>query len=481
MQGQNDLFFSNDILLPRLAGRVRFSYETWEQFFMPTRHFPKVKSRPSPGAGSSRGDIVSGGITRPAFSDVGKEELAIDGGSKVRETPFPHGSRFGPEELDYLREVLDQNRLFYFNGTMTERFKQRFCEFVGSRYVVTCSSGTGAIHTALGAAGIGVGDEVITVSITDLGTVIGILQQNAVPVFCDTLPHTYAMDVEDINRKVTPRTKAIIVVHLAGNSCDMDGIMAIADEHDLVVIEDCAQAWGALYKGRHVGTFGQFGCFSTNEFKHITTGDGGMVCMNDKKLHRRAHLFADKGYDRFDGTGVQKDPRYLCCNYRWTELQAAVGLAQLEKLQHIVDTRHRLGERLTEQISECPGMTPHTITANGWCSYWFYMFQVSEEALGVTRERFVDCVKAEGIPAESGYLSRPIYKWPLFQDETFFPNGWPVKMMGLTGMDYKQVCCPMAEEILATAVRLPIDPFMNDNDIDDMAAAINKVTLALRK
>ncbi|MDG0813587.1 DegT/DnrJ/EryC1/StrS family aminotransferase [Cohnella rhizosphaerae] len=287
------------------------------------------------------------------------EALAIHGGPKVKTTPFGTGKRFGEEELKELREALEQDTLFYHYGEKVKSFLKKFNEMYGVRYSVAASSGTAAIHVALGAAGVTAGDEVITSPITDQGTVIGILYQNAIPVFADVLPDTYNMDPASIEARITKRTKAIVAVHLAGNPCDMDAIMAIARKHGLKVIEDCAQSYMSVYKGKLVGTIGDYGCFSTNDFKHISTGDGGMVTVNsgDAEDYAIVHAFADKNYERFD-TKVSRDIHHLAPNYRMTELQGAVGIAQLDKLAWICDKRQEYGTMLTDGLTGIPGILP---------------------------------------------------------------------------------------------------------------------------
>ena len=232
-----------------------------------------------------------------------EEELAIHGGPRVKTDAFGTGKRFGAEEAKELLEALEQNTLFYHSGTKVKTFLRRFNELYGVRYSVAVSSGTAAIHVALGAAGVTVGDEVITSPITDQGTLIGILYQNAIPVFADLDPRTYNLDPASVEERITPRTKAILVVHLAGTPADMDGIMEVARRHRLKVIEDCAQSWLARFRGKLVGTFDDYGCFSTNDFKHISTGDGGLVTVNsgDEEDFQRVHAFADKKLPAFFG------------------------------------------------------------------------------------------------------------------------------------------------------------------------------------
>lgn len=411
---------------------------------------------------------------------VGGEKLAIFGGPKAKTTPFGQGKRFGVEEVRELVEALEQNTLFYHFGKKVKQFLSDFNAMYGVKYSVATSSGTAAIHVALGAAGVTVGDEVITSPITDQGTLIGILYQNAIPVFADLDPHTYNLDPASIEARITERTKAIVVVHLAGNPADMDAIMAIARKHKLKVIEDCAQSYMTKYKGRYVGTIGDYGCFSTNDFKHISTGDGGIVTVNsgDESDYKVVHAFADKNYQRL-GEVVSRDLNYLAPNYRMTELQGAVGIAQLKKLPWICERRRRHGDRITEGIGGLPGVAAHKVTEGGECTYWFYMLRVDESQLTCTREEFSKALSAEGIPNSAGYIPDVVYMQPLFQKrQAYLGSQFP---FDLTGITYKRGDCPNAERILQTAIRIGVNEFFTDQDIEDIIAGVRKVALHYAK
>jgi len=390
------------------------------------------------------------------------EKLAIHGGTPVKTTPFGQGKRFGGEELAQLREALEQQTLFYWQGKKVKGFCEKLAGIYGMPYCSAASSGTAAIHTALGALGLGAEDEIITTPITDMGTVIGILYQGAVPVFADLAAHTYNPDPRSIEACITERTKAILVVHLAGNPADMDAILDIARRHDLKVVEDCAQSWLSHYKGRLAGTMGDIGCFSTNEFKHISTGDGGAVMMRDEMLYRKALMFADKNYDRIgtacrDGRPAIRNCESLAPNYRMTELQGAVGIAQLDKLMAICARRSEIGERITRKIAGLPGVHPPKVLDGCRSSYWFYMMRIEENLAGVDAQGFADALKAEGIPAGKGYIPTCIYEYPLF-------NG-----------AYLKGLCPVAEEILETSVKFSVSEFWSDQDVSEVIAAIQKV------
>lgn len=397
--------------------------------------------------------------------------LAIQGGQKAVTRSAGSGRRWGEPERKQLEAMLEQGSLFYWQGPQTKLLIERFQQVCPLKYVQTCSSGTAAIHIAVAAAGIGLGDEVITSPVTDIGTVIGVLYQQAVPVFADLGAGTYNLDVADVQRRITPKTKAIIAVHLTGNPCDMDALKDLADRHNLVLIEDCAQAWGARWRGRPIGTVGHFACFSLQNSKHVTCGDGGVVASSDERFGPLLQKFGDKGGDRRKWGGFDA----FATNYRMSEPQAAVAAAQLTRLEAIAAKRARLGNLLTENIADLPGIIPHQVHPEDRAVYWFYMFRMKPEAFRCNRSQFVKAAVAEGAPVTGGYIGVPLYGEPVFQKHAFFAGRWPVKEMGLTTMDFSKHKCPEAEAILATGMRVPISEHMTEEYILEVAAAIRKV------
>jgi perosamine synthetase len=243
-----------------------------------------------------------------------------------------------------LTAMVEQESLFYWKGPQSTALLDAFRDHYPLRHAFPCSSGTAALHVAVAALRLEPGAEVIVPPITDMGSVIGLLYQQAVPVFVDVHPRTYNLDPGAVARAITPRTRAIMAVHLAGNPCDMAALMAVARAHQLSVIEDCAQAWGARYRGEPVGLQGDLACYSFNDFKHVSCGDGGIVATSDERLGAGLSKWGDKCYDRVTGG---RDPVDLAPNYRMSEPQAAVATAQLSKLAFIAETRNRLGVRLT--------------------------------------------------------------------------------------------------------------------------------------
>ena len=386
------------------------------------------------------------------------EMPALYGGKPTKTTPYGTGKRFGAEELENLKEALEQNTLFYWKGNMTKRLCEKFARMYGVEYAVASSSGTASVHIALGAVGICPGDEVITTPITDMGTIVGIIYQNAIPVFADLDPHTYLMTATEIEKKITKRTKAIIVVHLAGCACEMDEILALAKKHGIAVIEDCAQSYGTRYKGRLVGTIGDVGCFSLNDFKHISAGDGGIVITNNKDYYHKALMFSDKNYNRL-GAEVVKSVPLIAPNYRMNELTAAVGLAQLDRVDGICTRRHLLGERLGEGLRGIKGVYAHEVSPNCYSSYWFYMIRINEEELGASREEFVKALNAEGILAAAGYIPCCVYQYDMFKNRTAFSPDMNFPFDGTHGdpIEYKDGDCPNAEAILKDCIKMVVN------------------------
>ncbi len=416
------------------------------------------------------GALQSGAVAEEAVAD----ELAIRGGPVA----VPGGTpslpiRWGDPEREQLEALLRQNSLFYWRGPQTERLTERFREFCPLKYVQNCSSGTAALHIAVAACGIGPGDEVITSPITDIGTVIGVLYQQAVPVFADLGANTYNLDVADVERKITPRTKAIIPVHLTGNPCEMAALKELADRHNLVLIEDCCQAWGARYHGQPIGTVGHFACFSLQDSKHVTCGDGGMVATNHEEYGPLLQRFGDKGA----GRGLREGGGFhaFATNYRMSEPQAAMAAAQLTRLESIAATRAQLGDLLTEKIARIPGIEPHQVHPEDRAVYWFYMFRFRPEAFRYSRADFARALRSEGVAAQAGYIGVPLYGEPVFQKHGFFAGRWPVREFGLTEMDYSQTRCPEAEAILQTGIRVTIHEAMTEEYILAAARAIEKV------
>lgn len=400
--------------------------------------------------------------------------LALHGGPKAITATSSVHHRWGAEELARLTAMVDQPSLFYANGPQCGAMLDEFRKSYPLKWAMPCSSGSAALHIAVAALQLPPGSEIITSPVTDMGSVIGILYQQLVPVFADIHPHTYNLDPADVRRRITPKTKALMIVHLAGNPSDLDALMAIAREHNLYVIEDCAQSWGAAYRGKPVGLFGDLACYSFNEFKHVSCGDGGIVGTNDPRFGPTLAKWGDKHYDRVTGN---RNPEALSPNYRMSEPQAAVAAAQLGKLPAIIATHIRLGTRLLDLLRTLalPGILLPEIDPRDTHSFWFCLLRLEPARFRCTRDELVAALKAEGASAQAGYIPKPVYGYPLFQNHNFFGGSWPLRDAGLTTMDYQTVRCPVAESMLADGLSLAISPAMTDEVVAQTAEALAKV------
>ncbi len=400
--------------------------------------------------------------------------LAQNGGPRAVTATRARRHRWGAEELARLTAMVDQETLFYAKGPQCAALLEEFRRVYPLHWCMPTSSGSAALHVAVAALQLPPGSEVITSPVTDMGSVIGILYQQLVPVFADIDPHTYNLDPAAVRRAITPRTRAIMPVHLAGNPCDMEALLAIAREHDLRVIEDCAQSWGAEYRGKPVGLFGDIACYSFNEFKHVSCGDGGLVASNDDRLGPTLSRWGDKYYDRVTGN---RNPEALAPNYRMSEPQAAVAAAQLTKLPAIIQTHIRLGQTLLGRLRELAprGVLLPAIDPRDTHSYWFCLLRLDAAQFRGSRDEFVAALSAEGATAVAGYIPKPVYRYPVFQNHNFFGGGWPLRDAGLTTMDYRSVHCPVAEAMLADGVSIPINPAMTDDEARQTAEAVAKV------
>ncbi len=411
---------------------------------------------------------------------MGREKLAIEGGKPVRIKPFPRaadstGRDIGEEELSLLREVIYSGTLWRNNGSKVIRFEKAFASFYGVENAVASTSGTAAIHVAVGAINPNPGDEIITTPLTDMGTVIPILCQNAIPVFADVDPRAFNIDPLSIEKNITSRTIAIIVVHIFGNAADMDPIMNIAEKYGLYVIEDCSQAYLTRYKGKLVGTIGDLGCFSLQQSKHITCGDGGITLVNNPHLSSRAKLFADKGWPREGGI---RDHILLAPNYRMTELQGAVALAQLNKLEKVLSLRRKNAKLLTELLQDIPGVHPPYVPPYSEHSYWKYVFTIDEKKLKCTTKEFGNALREERIPVEigAGYPKGPIFMCEMLKNKrTYGDSQFPWNSPYGRNIDYNESLTPVASRIIPRLLGIYWDEFFSEEDIKDIAHAIGKV------
>lgn len=402
-------------------------------------------------------------------------QLAINGAPPLRTTPFPSDRDIGEEELRLVQEVIASKLLNRTQGHMTRDFELRFAEAYGVGHCTASMSGTSAIHVAVGALNPDPCDEFITAPITDMGTIIPILAQNCLPVFADIDPVTYNMSPQSIAERITDRTRGIILVHLFGNPCDMDPIMELARERNLYVIEDCSQAYGTRYKGKHVGTIGHMGTFSLQQSKHISTGDGGLTVTNDDLLGERATLFANKGWPNY-GHSERNYVMFGMC-YRMTELQAAVLDAQIGKVDWVTERRAELGDMICAAIKDLEGLQVPGVSEGGRHTYWFLPLLVDQEQLGISTSKLAQALGAEGAPAGAHYIGQPIFMYDLLRQKRIYGESDYPFCLQPAGQEvrYEKGECPGTERILDDLLQITVNEKMTDEDVVDIVACFEKV------
>ncbi len=392
------------------------------------------------------------------------------------------GRSFGSEEVELLEEVIESGVLNCTKGTMVARFEKRFAELLDVPFCRCTTSGTAAVHAAVAAIDPEPGDEIISTPITDMGAITPILYQTAIPVFADVDPHTYNVTAETIRRKITRRTKAVIVTHLFGNPCEMGDIVDLCREKGLALIEDCAQAYGTTYRGRHVGTFGSIGCFSLQQGKHMTTGEGGMVVSSDPALSRRMQLFIDKAW----GYGDPKPDHYfLALNYRMTELAGAVALAQLDKLAGMIENRVHTAELLTSMIRGAAGVYGPTVRPGGRHTYWKYPLRIDPRTIEGGADAFGQKLRDAGVFCVPRYIQKPAFECEVLRDRnTFGKSHFPYEgehRKGEPPVVYDIRDTPGTAEGLATIVVLPWNEKYTPEHVEYIAGTIRSASVELTK
>lgn len=357
------------------------------------------------------------------------------------------GWRFNGNERKYLEEVLETGQMCARSGGMAIRFERAFAERLGSKYAIAVNSGTSSLHAALLAGGVGKGHEVIVPSLTVIMTAAAVIHAGAVPVFADIDPDTFCISPDSIRERITERTRAILPVPLFGLSCDMTRIMQIAEEHDLLVVEDCAQALGATFGGRYAGTWGHVGSFSFEQSKHICTGDGGMLVTDHEDLARAMRQYSDHGVTcvtaqdgRWKGIPYTEVIGY---NYRLPEICAALGLAQLERIEAILDSRRSIAHLYRDQIQGVHWL--RTQDAQGDDTHAYYVFPVLflEKRAPIPREVFRRILTDQKVACKWHPWDKLAYMEPVFTREQL-----PSYMdYALAEMNYRAGICPVAESI----------------------------------
>ncbi|MCC6644969.1 MAG: DegT/DnrJ/EryC1/StrS family aminotransferase [Polyangiaceae bacterium] len=424
-------------------------------------------------------------------------KLARDGGPKVRERPFPRRRTMGDAEKKAAHDVIDSDDLstflggpgpYFWGGERVRAFERAWAERFGYRHAVSVNSWTSGLYAALGAVGLGPGDEVLCTPYSMSATATTILLWGALPVFGDVDPRTFNLDPSKLEALITPRTRAIMVAHIFGLPADMDGIAAVAKKHGLRVIEDGAQSPMATYRGRNVGGLVDLGGFSLNYHKHVHTGEGGVIVTDDEDLAKRCALIRNHGENVAETIGVTDGINVLGHNLRLTELQAAIGLAQLERVSGYVARRQELAAYFARGLARFPFLSAPHVPEGSTHAYYVYPVLFDEQGFGAPRRAFVEAVNAElptpEIPEQTvfseGYV-RPLYWNDLYQRRRAIgrggfpfdlaPEGWP---------RYARGECPVVERLhlsqmlVSSLVREPLE----EADLDDVLRAIDKVASA---
>lgn len=394
----------------------------------------------------------------------------VSGGTSVIRNPFPPWPFFETDEINAVMATLSSGKVNYWTGEEGRLFEKEFANYIGSDYAIALANGTVALELALYVLGIGPGDEVITTSRTFIASASCVVMRGATPVLADVDPVTQNITAETIKAVLTPRTKAIIAVHLAGWPCDMDSIMELASEYGLKVIEDCAQAHGAKYKGRPVGSLGDMAAFSFCQDKIMTTGgEGGMLVMNDKSLWEKAWAFKDHGksydavYFREHLPGFRWLHESFGTNWRLTEMQSAIGRIQLRKLPEWITVRRKYASLLTDCFSHIPGIRVTEPPAEIFHSYYKYYAFIRPEILSPhwTRERIVEAINAENIPCFVGSCSE------IYLERAFSNTGFQPKHR-----------LNVAKELGENSLMFLVHPTLTESDIENTCRAVQKVMIS---
>jgi perosamine synthetase len=387
------------------------------------------------------------------------------------------GRTLGVEELKALTDAIHSGTLTSTKGTFVKELETRFAAAYGIKHAHACASGTAAIHIAIAAINPDPGDEIVTTSITDMGALTPILYQGAIPVFADVDPRTYNVTRKSIESCLSPKTRAIIVTHLFGNPCEMNDIMALAQSKGIPVIEDCAQSYLSRHDGRLVGTIGTIGCFSLQQGKHITTGEGGLVVSNDDALARRMYLLINKAWGYGD---PNPDHYFLALNYRLSELQGAVAVAQLAKLDSVVSSRIASANKLTQALQGLGGIETPFVSPENVHTYWKYCLRVDGAVVSGGAVGLAKLLKAKGIASAPRYIQKPAFMCEIFQKQrTFGTSSYPFTLARPAVLHYDRARFPGTFEALEGVLVLPWNERYTDEHVDFIADAVRGAVVQL--
>jgi len=415
------------------------------------------------------------------------EKLAIEGGSPVRtKDPIVETDYFTDEELNAVVDVMKSSRIR--RGSLTLEYEKQIAEKLQVKHALAVTSGTTTLHIAMAALGIGPGDEVIVTPYTFVASDTCVLEQNAIPIFADVDPVTLTLDPEDVERKVTKRTKAIIPVSITGTPVNIEPIMDIAEKYNLYVVEDSAQSVGSMYhgryEGRYGGTVGHIGSFSTVTGKIMSTGEGGFVVTNDDDLYDKMWGFMDFGRKKSQGPASKYHWNLPCTNYRGTEFQAAVGIQQLKRLDYMNKKRTENAHYLNDKLKDLPGIVLPPEVPYGERVFFYYVIRVIPEVLGTDMLNMAIALAAEGT-YNLNYLSTtrwmiPQHLEPLFVNKTGYGGTkCPFECPWYEGkVEYYKGLCPVSEKACDEVFWLAsVHPLLEKQDLDDIAGAVRKVVL----
>src|SRR3989338_830403 len=426
-------------------------------------------------------------------------KLALKGGTPVRASDnlFPEYNTMGDEERRAVTRVLDSGILSgyfgawssqFYGGPEVQAFESEWAKKFGVKHAVAMNSASSGLVVALGALGIEPGDEVIVTPLSMCISATAPLWYGAVPVFADIEPEYFCIDPQSVEKVITSRTKAIIAVDICGQSHDVDAINAIAKKHGLKVIADTAQSPGARYKGAYAGTLSDIGVYSLNYHKHIHTGEGTLVVTNDDKLAERLQLIRNHAEAVVEDKGVTDTVNMVGQNLRMLELQAAIGRAQLQKLDSLIVARQKNCSYLEERLRDMPGIRVAPTRPDATHVYYVYPFLFDEDVVGVPRDIFVQAIAAE-LPETklrrregaliNAHFGKPLYQFPIFrQPIAFGSHGYPFKSPFYKGKaNYERGICPVSERLYESSLFVTemMRPGMSKKDLDDVVEAFHKV------
>ena len=419
-------------------------------------------------------------------------DLAINGGKKVYDGSFPGWPQFNPAVYDKVTDILKSGKVNYWTGKVGMEFEKAWAKWLGVGHAISVANGTCALHTALASLGVGPGDEVICTSYSFIASSFCALQAGALPVFVDC-GTDHLINPALIEEAITERTKAIVVVHLYGMVADMDPIMEIARKHNLYVVEDCAQCFGGVYKGKKAGTIGNVGCFSFCQSKHFTTGgEGGMVVTNDEDLAWECRSFRDHGYDvkaklnllEMEGKQLYIHRR-VGFNFRMTEMQSQIGLCELERFDDWnLKNRIRNGKMLIAQLKDHPLIKYCPVdTEERQNSFWWAPFVIDTDKLkdGIDTKQVIAAIAAEGVPVYS-VLWPEMYKEQAYTDRKGFGTvGYPFNDPRSRNIDYTKFNCKMANWMTDRTISFFTHPVYDECHVQAMIDAFKKVAEAYMK